>query len=86
MDSAKSTVGHDDNEIAGLMFTNDGRYDVVERSGVPRPLAAAGEIVNELRNGQPLRIGERRSEHGRYQDLARGAERPGEILLEDAAT
>src|SRR3989441_871544 len=85
MDAAEAAVRHEDDQVAGPMLARDGLDDVVDRLRLARLLTAAVEIADELRNREPLRLRELRSENRRNQHFVGAGERAGEVVLKHAA-
>src|SRR5688572_23437767 len=83
MDAAKTAVGHQHDHIAITVLADNGGDDVVVVGNVLSPCAAGAQIGNQSIGIQPLRLRQRRTEHGRDDHLVGGAERGRERLLKD---
>ena len=68
------------------MLAHDRVDDVVDRRWRLGALPSGTQVVHQPWYRQPLGLGQRRAEHGGDQHPIGGAERAGEIVLEDAAT
>ena len=85
MDTAKTAVGHDHDDVAFLMFADDRGDDVVVLRDVARLLSRRTQVGDQPIGVQTLCVGNGRAEDGRENDLVSRAERCSEGVVEDAA-